>query len=652
MIDLNDLVAQKGVGPRKGQPIPQHNAWGYKPAVSMSDDLRRVLNLPRRALELDGTERSQAIIDMITERYGRGPDYKCRCAEIDPDRHRDDGCFTTPRLVQALALREIGICGGLFAPIGVGHGKTFLDLLAPLAFQQVGIHRSALLIPASLIGQLANDYEYIGQHFKMPQIIFHGINYNNTLQKMDPKVPLERGAPEVHVVKYSILSRPESTDWLEKHLKPQAFIADECHRLRDVKRAGAGRVDRYMEDHPDTKFAGWSGSMTSKSLEDYDHIAGWALRGGSPLPREKDVTKDWCRALNPGDDPADPGPLLQFCNSDETLMNGFRRRICETIGVVTTSAPSVDCELRITERPAPPLPDSVNDALRMVRGQKPGQDGPQRPDGEELVDSLAINRVAVQVACGFYYKWIYPKCEFPRDNDLVTVWLEMRALFRREVRAKLKNPEEHLDSPRLILNAAERFHGLRPKTKGLPEWNSKYLLNWLRVKNTVYYEKQTVRIDKFLAQDTANWAHEQPGVVWYDQGAFGEWVAELSGFPIFGGGKAAKLALLGDAKKGIVGEDGSRSVILSIDALGTGTNGLQRKFARAHLANPMASPDGWEQTLGRLHRIGQKAAGVDNFFYRHTPELKKLVDNALRAALYVDGTLNPGQKIVSAMRLD
>ena len=112
MIDWDGLMAPRLVRPDGGQVF--HNSWsGSKPAVSFSDELRRVLGLPRRGLELDGTERSETIIDMMMERFARPeiPGRRCRCAELDPDRHAEEGCITRLRLPQAQSLREIGMCG-------------------------------------------------------------------------------------------------------------------------------------------------------------------------------------------------------------------------------------------------------------------------------------------------------------------------------------------------------------------------------------------------------------------------------------------------------------------------------------------------------------------------------------------------------------
>jgi len=654
MIDWGNLVAPKGVRPQNGQSQPGHNAWGYKPAVSWSDELRRILALPHRELELDGSDRAEAMIDAMTERYARPaiPGRRCRCEEIDPDRYRDEGCITRLRLPQAQALREIGICGGLLGPIGVGHGKTLVDLLGALAFQyhDAKLKTIVLLVPAGLAEQLMGDYEYYGQHFKMPQIVVHGHDYINTVEKMNPKVLLERNAPVVHVVKYSLLSRPEATVWIEQHLKPDAIIADECHKLRNIKTATGARVYRYMEEiAPWTKFAGLSGSMTAKSINDYWHLAKWALRGGSPLPVIEEVKDDWRRAIDPGDNPADPGPLMQLCAKGEHIYSGFKRRIAETMGVVTTTAPAVDVELVLRERKAPPIPQQVREYLKMVRGQIPGQSGPQRPDGEELVTSLEMSACAMQVACGFYYRWIYPRCVFPRDEELVREWRDTRKAWLCEVRAKLKNLDEHMDSPRLVTNAAERFYGIREKRKGLPVWESRMFPHWIKIKNKVYAETQAVCFNDYLVRDAIAWSNEFRGIAWYEHDAIGEWMSSLSGLPKYGGGKDAKRAMLGDPKRGIVGEDGSRSIICSIKAHGTGTNGLQHKFHEALLFNPMADPNGWEQVLGREHRPGQKHA-CEAWFYRHTDELKRHVDTALTAAYYIEGTGFGQQKIVRAMQ--
>lgn len=642
-----------------------NDAWGYKGSVSMSSELQRILKLRRRALELDGTDRAETLMDMETERYRRPvvPGARCRCAELDPERHEEDGCITRMRLPQAQATRETRICGGLFAPIGVGWGKTLIDLLLPFSFREhnAKLTEFVLLVPPKLAEQLEGDYRYYGQHFRMPQIVFHGnCSYSNTVQRMDPYVVLERDAPVLHVVPYSQLSRPESTDWLTNELKPHAIIADEGQRLRNCappKASATGaRVWRYMEDvAPWTHFAVLSGSMTAKKLADYWHLAKWALRGASPVPTDQEVMEDWSGAINPSLNPKEAGALELLLKRDadgkicETLYSGFKRRIAETVGVVTTAAPSIDIPLDLEERDAPVIPESVKYNLKMVRGQLKDQAGPQRPDGDELVTALEVHACAMQVACGFYYKFIYPNCEFPRDNELVDRWNLWRKEYAREMRNKLKDPQEHLDSPKLLTMAAERFYGLRPKRRGLPEWKSKAFPEWVKLKHQVVAKQKAVWFDDYLVNDAIAWGREHRGIIWYEHATVGERLATLSGLPNFGAGQEARRLMLGDRKRGIPGEDGSRSVICSVKAHGIGTNGMQYRWAEMLFLNPAASPDGWEQPLGRLHRPGQPAPQVSAWFYRHTDENAKHVDDALRAAYYVEGTGFGSQKIIGKL---
>ncbi len=630
-IDILSNVALRNTGPR---PFQTQTAWGYKPPVGNSDDLIRIAALPRREQELDGTERAEAIIDMITERYAKKTK-SCSCKQLDPDRE----CVTRLRLVQAIALREISICGGLLGPIGVGHGKTLIDLLAPLAFADHGIKTSILLVPPGLITQLIGDYEFVGQHFRMPSIVFHGNSFSAIVS----------GSPVVHVVPYSRLSRPEATTWMESRLKPEAIIADEVHKLRNVKTATGHRVDAWMEAHPKTLFAGWSGSVTAKKLTDYDHLARWALRGGSPMPLDNNVTIDLGRAIGSKaqENPADGGPWLQLCVPGETLECGFRRRLAQTLGVVTTTSPPIDVALEIDAKEAPPIPDDIMAALNSVRDFV-------RPDGEELMDALAVGAAARQVACGFYYKWIFPKHVFPRDEAMIADWREYRKLYHKAVRAHLKhNAAEHLDSPKLCQNAAERGWGDRPQHRGLPAWKCPDWPAWRDIKHRVQYESEPVRINDFLVRDAIEWATENRGIVWYEHGAFGEWMAELSEqlgcpLPMYGGGKNGG-GLLGE--RGNVLERGDRSLILSIKAHGTGRNGLQNIFCD-QLIIMLPSGDGCEQVLGRLHRIGQKAPSVRALFYKHSMEMAKHVNEALRDALYVEGTLGAVQKLRMGFKVE
>lgn len=172
---------------------------------------------------------------------------------------------------------------------------------------------------------------------------------------------------------------------------------------------------------------------------------------------------------------------------------------------------------------------------------------------------------------------------------------------------------------------------------------------WRKIADQVYAETEAVWFNDYIVRDIAAWAREHNGVIWYEHNTVGDRVAHLTGLPKYGGGKKAKLEMLGDPSKGTRGEDGSRSILCSVDAHGTGTNGLQHRFRECFLLHITPDPNKVEQTLGRLHRPGQKL-DVTSYFYRHTDELKRHIDDALQAAYYVEGTGFGSQKIIKAYR--
>lgn len=645
-LDLIDLIPDPGCRPHDWQLAGAPEVFGSKPPVKRSPDLARVVALPRRDPLEPGSPTALAMIEMMTRRFGRENPH-CQCSQIAPVGTRD--CITRLREIQAWSLYEIGISQGLLGLVGVGHGKTLIDLLAPFACE--GCKTALLFIPSNVVDQFMLDYVHVGQHFVMPSLVVHGRNRSNI-------VP---GAPVLHVLPYSRLQRAPATDFLER-LAPDLIIADEAHNLSNLDAAGASRVLRYMMGHPAARFISWSGSMSDDSIEDYAHLSYFGLRQRSPLPMDSEVIKEWASAIDPpktpGDWPAPPGALLEFCAPGEHVQEGFHRRLVDTLGVVHTQTSAIDAELQIDEREPPEMPENLAAMLDDVRETW------IRPDGETLVDQLSVARCCRELAAGFYYRWRFPLVNgVPQRKEQIEKWMSVRQAWNSELRKKLAAREEHLDSALLCARAASRFYGydvaeeVASETSGdaagetrradrvskLPVWESKFYPAWRAIRTTVVYETEAIRVSDYLARDAAQWALENHGIVWYGQKEFGKWVAELSGLPLHGGGP--------DAGRRIAQEAGRTSIICSIQSHGTGRNGLQKLYHRQLVANPMSSGSAWEQLLGRLYRIGQKAPRVYASFYRHTKELAQQVDRALARALYVQRTLGASQKFLMGFQL-
>ena len=698
-IDLAEMVADPGMAPREWQSkTPDFMFTGRKAAVTRTPDLVRVMALPRRPQLDPESPRALGLVELMTQRYARPRTTPCDCRRLAPKRfeHNRVGCITRLNVAQAWALYEIGIVQGLEGAIGVGHGKTVLDILSPLALcdawvaeakrrgQQADPEKyiALLLVPPGLIDQLANEYRLLAQHFRVPSIVFHTRQIHEECT----------GEPYLHVYPYSKLSRAEATTFFST-LKPHAVIADEAHMIGDPDSVRTGRVLNHYKTFPATRMASWTGSLTGMGLEDYGHLLRMSLKERSPLPLEAEVVKEWATAIDPvkdGDWSADPGALLDALIESgcqlpgEHVYVGFNRRLVETLGFVATTTSAIDAELEINERtpfvenpsyftddhvPNVPRPDDAAPEYKGIK-QWPGiadclalvRDDQRRPDGEELLDAFAIGRCARELASGFFYRWTFPRGE---PESLIKAWKKARGAYRCEVRDLLKDREEHLDSPYLCQLAAMRHYGDLPRggvvemideetgevkvidTTNLPEWHSLTWPAWREIRSLVQPVTEPVWVDEYLARDAAEWANTHRGIVWYDHSAFGKMVSKLSGLPMHGGGPEAPARLLGGEHNGIKypGEDGSRSIICSIKSHGTGRDGLQFLFNEQLVANPMSSATGWEQLLGRLHRIGQPNDIVRTWFYRHTEDLDRHVGQALNRALYVQSTLGSSQKL-------
>lgn len=593
------VLARLGLTERAVDPCESLFAFGKK-APKTSEDLERIAALPRRPRPTRSEQRAMA--EVMTS-FLRRENTACHCASIS-----GEPCITHLRPIQGWYLYEAMQGRAAVGSIIVGDGKTGIDILLAMVVPQVT--RAVLLIPANLREQFALDFVRWGEHFKVPNLTGGTAFFP------------ER--PTLDVLSYSELSHPSGATYLAAQT-PDLIVADECQRLKDVSTAGAGRFVRYVVDHPDTVFVAHSGSLTTRSISDYAHLAALSLREGSPLPLDTGTVKEWAAVLDPG--PAAPiGAMKAFCEVGETARSGFRRRLNETSGIITTEDSELAVKLFLKERLAPIIPPAVVEAMRGVRT------GGQRPDGEELVEAVEVAACLRQLGAGFFYRWKYPRGE---PEELISKWFSRRQAWHRELREKLEHPRDLLDSPALCAAASERFE--QGYEGELPTWASGTWAAWRDIDPQVLPEPEAVWLDDFLATDAVKFGLESPSIIWYGHGAWGRRVASLGGFPLYGGGA--------EASRAIMQETGARTVVASIKAHGTGKN-LQA-FSRALVGNPPADGGAWEQLLGRLHRQRQEK-DVTFWVYRHTPEYRSAIAKASEDAAYVQQTTGKAEKLLYA----
>lgn len=613
-------------------------------AVGDSADLRRILELPRRDRPTD--EFLLEVAAFLKEQLGRKDITRenCRCKEFYPNRKNPHCDELLP--TQAWALYEGAQVGGLLGPIGVGHGKTLLDILMAMVVE--GVKTALLLLPSPLKKQfLEVDWHYYGQHWKVPNLAGSSVYYT--------------GRPFLHVLSFPEVSNPKNTELLEK-LGADLIIVDEAHNLRNTTAARTKRFNRYLEEHPHVKLTCWSGTLTDKSIKDFSKLSEYALGDNSPVPLHWPTVEEWASALDPSDNPNPPGHLVKL--GGETPLAGLRARINATEGVISSGdKASCQASLIINERPVK-IPFIVQGALAKF-DSKAKEEAWQRPDGEELVDALSAARCARELSCGFYYRWHWPRINGqPQQVKVIERWLEARKNWRKEMRSKLKTGREHMDSPMLVTRAAIRWqkgyvHVERDEKTGkilgrteypphtkrgpMPTWDSEFWPQWEELHDTAHPENEAVWLDDFLVEDSLAWLAEGPGLLWYEFNAFASRLLEK--------GRSAGLTFAGPGSAGsnvVLGLRGTERVVASIRAHGTGRN-LQC-FARNLVANPPSSGGAWEQLLGRTHRQGQEADEVICDVYRHTESFRNAVASAHELSDYIQGAFGATQRLASVAR--
>ena len=248
-------------------------------AVKESAELERIRHLPRRSLD----HTSLALIEQLTS------------ALKTPSGQQ------TLRPIQALTLAELTEARGGFCPIVAGGGKTAISYLAAT---MLGARRPLLLVPASLRDKTRKEFRELAKHWDGPH------------------------PDAIRIESYELLGRPEQGKQLgadgrvlrEEFLvryNPDLIIMDEAHKVKDPKTSVCKRLRRFLKNNRVSVVA-MSGTMTTRSIKDYAHIAEWCLGKMSPVPQRYTDLETWARALDDKvDDRAEPGALLTFCSPEE-----------------------------------------------------------------------------------------------------------------------------------------------------------------------------------------------------------------------------------------------------------------------------------------------------------------------------------------------
>ena len=444
--------------------------------------------------------------------------------------------------------------------------------------------------------------------------------------------------PRPTILSMGKLSHPSATSILEQ-IRPNVIIIDEAHRFSAMTSARTKRVVRWVVEHRDTVCCFMSGTLTSKSMQDYRHLAELALRDCVPIPTDVEDLELWQSLIDVGGVPNQNArtALLPLVNwhlgrqgapevnsrgvTKALARDAFSDRLRACPGVIATSASSCDAALIIRKwkMDAPESWEQACDEFDNDGGSW------ELPDGEEVVDALTAGRAKRQLSSGYFTRWIWPSrcgshdcdtlwnvnhrhdcpaCGYDRtDIGIDYEWMEARRLWKaveRAIAGKL-DAKAGEDSAALVRDLARKGKFGASKKRLLADWEAvkpRYYTPGLGYQPPVEY----VDLDpgpEWLAERAKEWASVVPrGIIWYSTPHVGRALA-AAGFEVFGRGTDL---------------DNPRALRLShpcakIDVQGTGKNLQMTKpgygFCRNLALEFGGNAKTWEQFIGRTHRRGQ-----------------------------------------------
>lgn len=611
-------------------------------------EIVRICNLPLLRPVTDEEHEEFCRRELLSEAYARG-----------------ERLFRT----QTEAVLAYDECDGVFGPIGVGWGKTLISLMVARRGLRKGISKVLLLVPAQVYPQLVRR-DISWARMRVP------LNISFILmgeRSRKDRIALARtGRSGCYILPYSCLSTEDTVEVLEL-LNPGLVIADECHKLKNLKAARSGRLFRkVLWVDPKPEFVCLSGTITSKSLRDYHHLIVTSLRQSAPVPIEKVQAGDWACVVDSNAQPtrAQTGPLLPLLEwaidnyPEETIPFGqagfrhaYRLRLRSTPGVVATGDGEIGTSLRLHNEPAETEgTPGWEDLVELVR--KVDKEW-LTPNGDEIEHKIHSFKWLFELTAGFYNELYWPTpAELAKKQGIdekaaekllvhAKAVHELHEEYARELRTWLNDhARDGLDTPRLVgLNLAQ--HGAKQVGQVLfSAWRA-----WKNEQDDELPERwrRAIRVCPFKMFAARRWVEaltkEHPGrggIIWYYNKEVGEWLTETLD-PVrktihCKAGKQFTEAILHEA------ETAENIVVASLEAHGTGKN-LQTFEHQLYVQWPRSAILA-EQSIGRTHRPGQQAdeLQVDRMA---TTDFDNLVLAAcLNDALYIHQTTGNPQKLI------
>lgn len=571
--------------------------------------------------------------------------------------------------VQAESVNAFRELGGLFAPIGVGWGKTLICWMASnIAFTEQGRQKILHLVPPRLVHQLVTrDIRFARGHVP--------INFPiHVVAGLGPKARrglCQSGKKGSYIFPYSLLSQKDMHELIEM-IDPDLIICDEAHMLANKGSARTRRLLKYIS-HRQPAGVCLSGTITSKSIKEYHHLIQWCLGSFSPLPQSVGMAEEWASVIdadatkeseNVTTASAPMAPLVDWARrmfpAEEFKIDvpGFRKaykmRLNYSKGVVCSGDSEIGTSLMINNEKVIEY-DQCEGWQELEGLMSMVADDYITPNGDEIEHAIHTWKWLYELSAGFYNELTWPTPEVLSDRRRIDPAAAEDVIERSQyhhnlgqVYAKLlkdwlPTAPQGVDTP-LTAGQYMAQHGTEC-TNTIPPQVYQAWLEWKHAdfEGRIDRDGRAVRVCPFKVDPAVDQAmgwqeHGQGGLIWVHHKEMGRWIHEAL------------------AQKGVYSELGpsdeiveneiynNRVMILSLSRYSDGKN-LQH-FQNQRVVQWPRQAKKAEQFLGRCHRNGQKADEL-TVTTSNTLEFDYMTFAAcLNDALYIHQTTGVRQKLI------
>lgn len=577
--------------------------------------------------------------------------------------------------LQAEALLTFQREGSVFGPIGVGHGKTGISIrIAQSAYE--GDHRVILIaMPPTTVPQFVKHQLPLWRQWSNVSVPIHNLHKKRLKERLRL---VKARRPGLYIMPYSLFSREDADEVLEE-LRPTLMILDEAHNFADPTSAKTGRFLRYLSKYQ-PRLALLSGTMTDKRMEEYHHLLVGCLLEGCPVPIPRGLMMSWAEVLDSDSDFASAtgdelntgltnlGSLIawyknHFPGSDikgdiHGIRRAYRARLKAAPGVVASADDDIGVSLEVDVLDPKPA-DDYPGLAEVRKYQKQIEDEWLSPSGDEIEYALHKWKYQFEVGSGIFHKLSWPDSEDDQLLALSQDHHQRKQEYHRQLRRWLgENDIPRLDTPMLVGNSMWRHGNQFVQDADLyGAWTFMKEIEPDEDSEVQLLERLSdpIRVCDFKIQQAVRvacaWASgpgSPGGLMWYHHRAVGKWLAEqlaAEGLDVLhcpaGSAHDARILDPSNAK---------RVIVASLRAHGEGKN-LQY-LRRAHYVQRPRQARMMQQSLGRIHRMGQKEDSVLTTFPMWDGFDAQQLAATLIDSVYQQHTIGQEQKILSATWLN